>query len=253
MKLAENNFKNSLQNKEQSYGIWNAIADTYVGEICAGAGYDWMVIDAEHGTFDYRSIIYQFQAVKSYNTHSILRVPDSNPTFIKRILDTGVQNILVPMVETKEQAEKLVKSIQYPPEGIRGVAPAMARASLWGKIEQYNPEANKQIALILQIESVEGIKNLDSIVRVKGIDCIFIGPSDLASSMGYPGGINHPNVKKVIIEAIETIRKNNLSAGILALTSEEVNFYKEAGANMIGTAVDLLLLSTSVRSKAIRD
>lgn len=244
----KNQLKQKLADEAPTYGLWNAIPDTYVAEICAGAGYDWVVIDAEHGSFDERTILTQLQAMAAYpDTHVLVRPPSANPVFLKKMLDYGVQSFVIPMIESKEQAEAMVRAVLYPPEGIRGVAPAMARASRWGAVENYAHDADDEICLILQIESREGIENLDEISQVQGVDGLFIGPADLAASYGYIGDTDHPEIEQIIQEALSTIRKSDKAAGILALREQEVQAYMEQGANFIGIGVDLLMLVNQVR------
>ncbi|MDW3195632.1 MAG: aldolase/citrate lyase family protein [Cytophagales bacterium] len=244
----ENQLKQKTNSEDISYGLWNAIPDTYVAEICAGAGYDWIVIDAEHGPFDERTILPQLQAMGAYpNTQVLVRPPSANPVFLKKMLDYGVQSFVIPMIETKEQAEAMVHAVLYPPEGIRGVAPAMARASRWGAVENYAHDANDEICLILQIESRKGIENLEEICKVQGVDGLFIGPADLAASYGYIGDTDHPEIEQIIQDSLKTIRQSGKTAGILALKEEEVQSYMEQGANFIGIGVDLLMLVSQVR------
>lgn len=244
----ENQLKRKINSEDICYGLWNAIPDTYVAEICAGAGYDWIVIDAEHAPFDERTILTQLQAMAAYpDTQVLVRPPSANPVFLKKMLDFGVQSFVIPMIETKEQAEEMVQAVLYPPEGIRGVAPAMARASRWGTVKDYANEANDEICLILQIESLKGIENLEGISQIHGVDGLFIGPADLAASYGYIGDTDHPEIEQIIQEALGTIRKSNKTAGILALKEQEVQTYMEQGANFIGIGVDLLMLAAQVR------
>lgn len=245
----ENQLKRRIKSDEITYGLWNAIADTYVAEICAGAGYDWVVIDAEHGPFDERTILLQLQAMAAYTqTQVLVRPPSADTVFLKKMLDFGVQSFVIPIIETREQAEQMVRAVRYPPEGIRGVAPTMGRASRWGSIENYAQKANEEICLILQIESRQGIENLEEISQVAGVDGLFIGPSDLAASYGYLGDTDHPEIEQIIEESLSTIRKCGKTAGILALKEQEVQAYQEQGANFIGIGVDMLMLAAELRA-----
>ncbi len=244
----KNRLKERLQTEDISYGLWNTIVDTYVGEICASAGYDWVVIDAEHAPFDERTILSQLQSMAAYTeTQVLVRPPSGNPVLLKKLLDFGVQSFVIPMIETREQAEEMVRAVLYPPEGIRGVAPALARASRWGTIEDYAKNANQEICLILQIESKTGIDNLEEISQVKGVDGLFIGPADLAASYGHIGDADHPEIEHIIQNALGTIRRSGKTAGILALGEQEIQSYMEQGANFIGIGVDLLMLASQVR------
>lgn len=246
--LMENKLKKLIQKDEITYGVWNAINDTYIAEILAGAGYDWIVVDAEHSPFDQRTILTQIQAMAAYpETQVIVRAPSADAVYLKKILDFGVQSILIPMVETVEQAEEMVQAVRYPPNGTRGVAPSMARASRWGAVENYAQNADEEMCLILQIESKKGIENLEEISKIEGVDALFIGPADLSASYDHLGDTDHPEIEQVIQEALETIRKNGKVAGILALHENEVQAYADQGANFIGIGVDLLMLASAVR------
>lgn len=244
----KNQLKAQLNSEETLYGLWNTIPDTYVAEIVAGAGYDWVVIDAEHAPFDQRSLLLQMQAMAAYpDTQVVVRPPSADPVYLKKILDFGVQTLVIPMIETVEQAEEMVQAIHYPPHGKRGVAPALARASRWGQVADYVHEADDEMCLILQIESRPGIENLEAISQVIGVDGLFIGPADLTASYGYIGDTDHPEIEQIIQEALATIRKSGKAAGILAFNEEEVQTYAEQGANFIGIGVDLVMLAKQVR------
>lgn len=252
MRLAKNKFKKSALNKETTFGVWNGLVDTITGEILACAGFDWILIDGEHAPFDIRTIQSQMQAISAYDVQIIVRPPVGNSVLIKQLMDIGVQSLLVPMVETKEQAEELVKAMRYPPEGIRGVGAALARASKWNQVDDYFNDANDQMCLICQVESVEGIKNIESILKVEGVDGVFIGPADLGASMGYLGQPNHPAVKEEVSKAIKLIRKHNKTAGFLSGSKETIDYYVSQGANMVGVGLDTLLLSKAAKQLAER-
>ena len=250
MRLARNKFKESVLNKNITYGIWNGLVDTVTGEILACAGFDWILIDGEHAPFDIRTIQAQMQVLSTYDVQIIVRPPVGNNVLIKQLMDIGVQSLLVPMVETKEQAKELVKAMRYPPEGIRGVGTALARASKWNQVDNYFADANNEMCLVCQIESVEGIKNIEAILTVDGVDGVFIGPADLGASMGYLGQPNHPEVKEEVSKAIKLIKKYNKTAGFLSTSKETIDYYVSQGANMVGIGIDTLLLSKAAKQLA---
>ncbi len=250
MNINENKLKRDLQSDTVQYGIWNGIADTYAAEILGGAGFDFVLIDGEHGPFDLRSMILQLQALQSHNTSSVIRPPVGDPVLIKQYLDAGVQSLLVPMIESAEQAELMVKAMRYPPEGIRGVGSALARAAQWNRVNNYFQDANDQMCLILQVESVKGYDALDEILAVENVDAVFIGPADLAGSMGYLGQPMHPEVIDKVKNGMSRIRKAGKSAGTLAVKKELVEEYVASGANMIGLGVDLVMLAKATKSLA---
>ena len=168
MPAPKNIFKNVLKQGRAQIGLWVALANAYTAEICAGAGYDWLLIDAEHAPNDIQTLVAQLQAVAKYPVHPIVRPPIGEAWLIKQILDIGAQTILVPMVETKEQAEAMVRAVRYPPHGIRGVGASLARASGFNRIPDYLQSANDEVCLLLQIESRAGLANLDAIASTEG-------------------------------------------------------------------------------------
>jgi 4-hydroxy-2-oxoheptanedioate aldolase len=251
MEISKNKFKADLNEGKTSYGIWNGIVDTYAAEIVAGAGFDWVLIDGEHAPFDLRSIIVQAQAIAGHGVPVLVRPPEGNPVLIKQLLDGGIQTLLIPMVETAEQAALMVKAMQYPPAGIRGVGTALARAAQWNRVNDYFKHADAEMCLILQVESVRGYENLDAICQVEGVDGVFIGPADLAASMGYLGQPMHPEVVEKVEKGLALIRKYDKTAGVLALNPTIIKQYEAKGANMIGVAIDTILLAKA--SKAVAE
>lgn len=245
-----NSFKQSLLRGNMQYGLWNVITDTNVGEICASAGFDWVLIDGEHGPFDLRTTLYQHQAMSAHASALLVRVPDSNTTYIRQLLDAGIQNLLVPMVESARQAQSLVQAMRYPPEGNRGVGTAIIRGARWGIDNDYNPKANEQVFLAVQIETVKGLENLEEIAAVKGVDCLFIGPADLATSMGHANQPDHPEVNEAITDAFRRIKAMGKVAGVLVLDDDTAKNYARAGATMVGVGADIISLSAAVRKMA---
>jgi 4-hydroxy-2-oxoheptanedioate aldolase len=195
-----NPFKKALAEKRPQIGLWLGLADAYSAEICAGAGFDWLLIDGEHAPNDLRSILGQLQAIAPYASHPIARVPVGHGTvgaaLIKQYLDLGVQTLLVPMVDTPAQAADLAQAMRYPPQGIRGMAGA--RASGWGRNPSYVHEANVQACLLVQAETRTALAHLDAIAATEGVDGVFIGPADLSASMGHVGNPGHPEVQAAI-------------------------------------------------------
>lgn len=248
MEVQKNTFKSTASNSEKTQlGLWNGLVDNSVVEILAGAGYDWVLVDGEHAPFDLQSILIQLQASARYDVPIFVRVPKSDPIIIKQILDLGVQNILVPMVDSAEEAELMVQSTQYPPKGIRGIGTAMARAAHWAQNEDYLFTAGPEICMVVQVENVPGIQNLDAILAVEGLDGVFIGPADLAASMGHLGNSNHPEVKSAVLDALRRIRKAGKIAGVMALDKPTADEYIAAGANMVAIGIDTLLLIKACR------
>lgn len=242
-----NHFKRKLKTQQQ-IGLWVGLADAYGAEIAANAGYDWLLIDGEHAPSDLRTTLSQLQSIAAYPSQAVVRPPIGSVQLIKQLLDIGAQTLLIPMVESVEQAELMVKAVRYPPEGVRGVGAALARATRWNSIPDYYATAHENICLLIQIESVEGLANLDDILKVEGIDGIFIGAVDLSATMGYEGNPNHPEVQKAVIDAIQRIRASGKAAGILSTQHEATEQYLALGTEFVAVGVDTSVLMQSLRT-----
>ncbi len=243
MEIPQNLFKQRLLEGTTQYGLWVSLADSVAAEIVAGAGFDWFVIDAEHAPNDVRSILHQLQAVSGYTASPIVRPIEGTKPAIKQLLDIGAQTILVPMVETAEQAKRLVRAMRYPPDGERGVA--TARSARWGRVENYWRQADAETCLIVQVESNLGLENLTEITAVDGVDAVFIGPSDLGASLGHLGDAKNPKVRRAVCDALSEIRAGNKSAGVLTTNPSLAVEFTEAGANFVGVGVDTILLANA--------
>ncbi|MDM7943712.1 MAG: HpcH/HpaI aldolase/citrate lyase family protein [Hydrogenophaga sp.] len=251
-----NTFKQALAAGTPQIGLWAALASAYSTELLAGIGYDWLLIDGEHAPNDVRNTLAQLQAVASAQhafgdarSHPIVRVPvgtgEVGVALIKQYLDIGAQTLLVPMIDTAAQAEGVVKATRYAPAGIRGMGSALARASRWQAHARYVHEANDQVCVLVQVETVEAMKNLDAIAATPGVDGVFIGPSDLSASMGHPGNPAHPDVQAVIAEGVRRIRAAGKAPGILATTEAGARQWLAAGAVFVAVGADTLLLASS--------
>lgn len=246
--MIENTFKQALAERCTQIGLWASFADSYAIEIVAGAGFDWLLLDAEHGPNDVRSVLRQLQAVAAYPVHPVVRVPVGDPVLMKQYLDIGAQTVLVPMVESAEQAKTLVSSVRYPPHGIRGVA--SARASRWGGVAEYFQKADAEVCLLLQVETVKGLENLDEILAIERVDGIFIGPSDLAASLGHIGNPGHAEVVAKIEEAIPRIVHSGKAAGILTTDTALASTYIERGVTFCAVGVDTIMLAQAAKALA---
>ncbi len=246
----ENTFKQAIKQGETQYGCMLTTADAYVAEIAATANFDWLFIDGEHAPNDLRTILSQLQAIAPYRSHPVVRPVEGDTALIKQLLDIGVQSLLIPMIETAEQAELMVKAIHYPPKGIRGVGAAIARASKWNKISDYHHQIEEQLCLLLQVESKTGLDNLDEILAVEGVDGIFIGPADLAASLGHIGESGHPEVQAEISKALKKITAAGKAAGILTTEPALAKSYEEQGVTFMAVGIDSLLLSNAMSDLA---
>jgi 4-hydroxy-2-oxoheptanedioate aldolase len=255
MQTPTNPFKQALVDKRAQIGLWLGLADAYSAEICAGAGFDWLLIDGEHSPNGLRSVLQQAQAIAAYpGVNAIARVPvghgDGGTALIKQYLDLGVQTLLVPMVDTPEQAQAIVRAMRYPPQGIRGMGGA--RASRWGRYPGYAREANSQVCLLVQAESREALANLDAIAGVEGVDGVFIGPADLSASLGHVGDSNHAEVQAAIEDAIARIQRAGKAAGILTPDETLAQKYLELGALFVAVGLDTNLRVRSTNALAAR-
>ena len=243
MQTKTNTFKAALKSGERAQiGLWVGLTDPICAEICAGAGFDWLLIDGEHAPNDVRSILAQLQAVAPYPSHPIVRPVSGDVQLIKQLLDIGAQTLLVPMVESAEQAKLLVAAMRYPPSGIRGVGAALARASQWNRITNYVHDANDEMCLLVQVETRAGLENLDAIAAVEGVDGVFIGPADLSAALGHLGKPGHPDVQQVIEDAIRRIRTSGRAAGILTTDEEQARRYLSLGCTFVAVGLDTNLL-----------
>ncbi len=255
MNLPLNPFKLALAQKRLQIGLWLGLASPYSTEICAGAGFDWLLIDGEHAPNDLNSILAQLQVIAAYPaSHPIARVPvghgDVGTALIKQYLDLGVQTILVPMVDTAEQARAIVQATRYPPQGVRGMAGA--RASRWGRIENYGLLANEQICLLVQAETQTALDNLDAIAAVEGVDGVFIGPADLSASMGFVGQQDHPQVRQAIEDAFRRIARAGKASGILMVDDQLARHYIDIGGVFVAVGTDISLLARNGTALAQR-
>jgi 4-hydroxy-2-oxoheptanedioate aldolase len=255
MQTISNPFKQALAEKRAQIGLWLGLADHYTTEICAGAGFDWLLIDGEHSPNDLRSILQQAQVIAAYPaSHAIARVPvghgNIGTALIKQYLDLGIQTILVPMVDTAQQAADIVRAMRYPPDGIRGMGGA--RASRWGRFPNYGKEANAQVCLLVQAETREALANLDAIASTEGVDGVFIGPSDLSAAMGHVGNPAHPEVQAAIEDAIKRIIRAGKAPGILTPDETMARKYLGLGATFVAVGLDNNLLARATTELAAK-
>lgn len=240
MQTPVNTFKQALKNRQPQIGLWVNLISSMSTEICAGADYDWLLLDGEHTPNDLQSTLAQLQTVAAYDSQPVCRVPVGNTALIKQYLDLGATNLLVPMVDTAEQAHEMVQACRYPPDGIRGMGGA--RASRWGRYPRYAHEANDQICLLVQAETRLALSNLDDILAVDGVDGVFVGPADLSASMGHVGNPGHAEVQAAIEDAIARICKAGKAPGILTADVTLSKRYLELGALFVAVGLDTQLL-----------
>jgi len=248
MRAPTNPFKKALKQGKTVFGCWLGLGNPISTELMGTAGFDWLVIDGEHGPNDLRSIYAQLQVLETSDSHAVVRVPVGETYLIKQVLDAGAQTVLVPMVETADQARQLVRDVTYPPHGDRGVGYAVARAGLFSKRTDYGTTADAEICLLVQVENLRGLANLDEILAVEGVDGVFIGPADLAADMGHMGDAMHVDVHAAIMDAITRIKAAGKAPGILSTVDEMTDNALKAGAQFVAVGADVLLLSQHARA-----
>jgi 4-hydroxy-2-oxoheptanedioate aldolase len=241
MPAPHNALKAALATKTVQMGLWMNLVSPIAAEALSGTGFDWLLIDGEHGPNDIPTILAQVQAIGS-RTSVVVRPPVGEVRMIKQLLDLGVQTILVPMIESADHAAQMVKAMHYPPVGMRGVGATIARASDYGRITDYITTANDQTCLILQIESRAGLAALPEILKLDGVDGVFIGPADLAADMGYPGNAAAPEVQATIDSTLAAIIASGKSAGILTFDAKAAQRYAAMGVTFLGIGSDVAVL-----------
>ncbi|MHA6908588.1 4-hydroxy-2-oxoheptanedioate aldolase [Ralstonia pseudosolanacearum] len=250
MQLPVNPFKRALAERRPQIGLWLAMAHPYPAEIVAGAGFDWLLIDGEHAPNQLQSTLAQLQAVAPYSAHPIVRPAWNDVVEIKRLLDIGAQTLLIPMVQSAEEARAAVAAMRYPPHGNRGVGSALARASRWNRVDDYVRRADAEMCTLVQVETPRGVEHLDAILAVAGVDGVFIGPADLAASMGHLGEPGHPEVRQTIDSTIRRIVAAGKAAGILSADPAQARHYLSLGATFVAVGSDVTLLARSAEQLA---
>ncbi|MGK2941575.1 MAG: HpcH/HpaI aldolase family protein [Immundisolibacter sp.] len=245
MKLPENTFKQALVERRRQLGAFLALGDAQAAELMASSGFDWLLVDCEHGLNDLPSVLAQLQALAGYPVQAVLRPSDHDAARIKQYLDLGVQNILAPMVDGAAQARALVAAMRYPPRGIRGVGAGMARAARWGNVANYYAQGESELCLTVQIETLAGLENLDAIAAVDGVDGVFLGPADLAAALGHLGEPMHADVRAAIAQALPRIRAAGKAAGVYCADPDIATAYAALGASFFLIAADAILLRTA--------
>jgi 4-hydroxy-2-oxoheptanedioate aldolase len=246
-----NPFKQALRLGLPQIGFWLGLANAYSAEICAGAGFDWLLIDCEHGPQSLPLVLAQLQAIDAAaGAHAVVRVPSDDPVALKQYLDLGARSVLVPMVDTAAQAEAVVRACRYPPLGVRGIGGA--RASRWGRHPNYLHEAADQTCVLVQAETRLALDNLAEISAVDGIDGVFVGPADLAASMGHPGDAGHPEVREAVSEAFRVILAGGWRPGVLTTAESRSLESRRAGAVFVAVGVDTHLLARHAEALAAR-
>ena len=241
MDLPRNHFKHAIAAGHQQIGLWCTMPSGFTAEALANCGFDWLLFDTEHSPGDPLTVLEQLQAVAPYSVSTAVRPANNDPVLIKRILDAGALTLLIPYVQNRKEAEAAVAAMRYPPAGIRGVA-GITRATRYGTVKDYAKRASAELCLLVQVETKTALDEIEAIAAVDGVDGVFIGPSDLAASMGHPGDPGHPEVTTAIEDAINRIRRAGKPAGILSLDPVFVRRCMTLGTVFTAVDVDAAIL-----------
>lgn len=243
MPVKPNSFKQALAEGHAQIGLWQALASPVTAEICAGAGFDWLLFDGEHGPNGIPSLVEQLRAVAPFAVHAVGRPPIGETHLIKQYLDIGFQSLLIPLVETAAQAAQLVRACRYPPAGVRGVGSGVVRASGYNRVADYLDSADREICLVVQVETRTGLDNVAAIAATDGVDGVFIGPADLAAALGHRGRPGDAVVQAAIEEAVAAIGRAGKPAGTLATDGALIERYRALGCSFIAVGTDVALLA----------
>lgn len=233
-------------------GMWVSSGTPLVAEICAGSGLDWLLFDMEHGPNELGSILVQLQAVAAYPITPVVRVPGHDAVIIKQVLDLGAQNLIVPMVSSVAQARAAVAAVRYPPGGRRGIGSALARSGRWNRVENYLADGDDHVSLFLQIEDTAGAQAAVEIAELEGVDGIFVGPSDLAASMGLLGQQTHGDVQALIRQVFAKVHAAGKPVGVNAFDPVIAAGYIQAGADFMLVGADVAVLARGSEALAQR-
>jgi 4-hydroxy-2-oxoheptanedioate aldolase len=251
LEMPVNRLKRALRDGEVQIGLWGSLSSPIAAEIVAGAGFDWLLLDTEHSPNELADVHRQLQAMQASPTAAVVRPAWNDPVLFKRLLDIGVQSLLVPFVQTADEARRAVAATRYPPHGSRGVA-TTTRASGYGRVKDYLNHAHEEICIIVQIETRAALANLEAIATVDGVDAVFVGPNDLAADMGHLGDSAHPEVRAAIDGAIGRIRATGKAAGILAPVEAEARRLIDLGCRFVGVGSDAGVLARQADALAAR-
>jgi 4-hydroxy-2-oxoheptanedioate aldolase len=246
-----NRFKRAIRSGKPQIGIWNSLASNVSVEILAGAGFDWLLLDTEHSPNEIPQVYSQLQACMENTVQPIVRPPWNDMVVIKRLLDAGVQTVLVPMVQSADEARDAVAFTRYPPKGVRGFASA-SRSSRFGRIKDYHTRCEAEICVLVQIETRAGLDNLEAIAAVEGVDGIFIGPGDLSANLGYLGNQGDPKFRPVVEDALKRVRAAGIAPGILTPDLAFAEHCLDIGALFVAVGSDSGILARTSEQLAER-
>ena len=244
-----NVFKRGLAGGRQQIGLWCTLSSAFAVEVVAGAGFDWLLLDTEHSPGDVLTVLAQLQALSGHQVSVVVRPAANDAVLIKRFLDIGAQTLLIPYVQNADDARAAVAAVRYPPAGIRGVS-ALTRATQFGRVKDYIGQADAEIGLLVQVESQAALDQIEAIAEVDGVDGIFVGPGDLAASLGHKGKPAHPEVLAAIEDALKRIRACKKPAGILTADIGYAKNCMALGSTFIAVGLDVSILARGAEALA---
>ena len=252
MQTPVNTLKKTLKSGQVQRGIWLTSGTGILAELAGTAGFDWCLIDGEHGPNTVSEILPQLQALAISGTPAVVRVANAEAWMIKQVLDLGCQTVVVPMVDDAQTAKAMARAMRYPPQGNRGMGASLARATGFGAVADYPHTANDQVCLLVQAESAQAVENIDAIAAIEGVDGVFVGPADLSADMGYPGQPDHPEVEAAIDHLIARTVAAGKIAGIITFDETRLTEYAEKGVTFLGVGGDMMVLGSALRGLAAR-
>ena len=252
MENQHNKLKAALEAGQVQHGIWLTSGAPILAEVAGNAGFDWCLIDGEHGANTVTEMLPQLQALAISGTPAVVRIANAEAWMVKQALDLGCQTVLVPMVDDAQTATAMARAMRYPPDGNRGMGAVLARATAFGSVTDYPHSANAQMCLLVQAESAAAVANIDAIAAIDGVDGVFVGPADLSADMGYPGQPDHPQVEKAIDHLIARTVAAGKIAGIITFDESRFNEYAKKGVTFLGVGGDMMILNTALKALAVR-
>jgi len=249
MELKRNAFKHAIAEGRLQIGLWSSLCSGIAAEVVSDSGFDWILLDSEHSPNEVPTLLWQLQAMQGGTATPIVRPPWNDAVMFKRVLDIGAQTLLVPYVQNAEEARRAVAATRYPPVGIRGVT-ASGRASRYGRVKDYLKTADDEICVLVQVETRPALDQLEAIAAVEGVDGVFVGPGDLAASMGHIGELGHPEVQAALEDAVRRLKAVGKPAGILTVSEDQARRYIDWGYVFVAVGVDLGLLARSADALA---
>ena len=236
-------------------GLWNSSASPVAMEILAMSGADFIVIDGEHGPIELREILALLQACEPYPATAVVRVPWNDEVRIKQVLDLGAQNLVVPMVSSASEAQRAVEATRYPSPhrpGRRGMGAMLARSARWGAVTDYSDSADSTVSLTVQIETAQGVRNVEEIIATEGVAALFVGPADLAAHMGHVGDSSHAEVVEAVDHVVSVAVAAGIPVGVNALSPRDADRVLDAGADFVVTSADVLLIAQGAQEQVAR-